>query len=305
MFPITTPRAALLVALALGSAACGQESPTSNVAPPPSASALAPTDGLVTVNGAVIGNVDLKLRLKNDSHEADAHAKPDRAKAVLDTIIRQELMAQRAVELGLETDPKYQEGLHQMEAQVNAFKRKELAELFVRREIEKKAEITDEEARKVFDANASRFRTELRISQILQRSEAAIGKVQEELKQGTPFEEVAAKRVPPTPDGQKPWDLGYMSWNKMPPAWRGVVFDMKPGEVSGIMRGPNDRFWIVKVVDVRETPDVTFESVKAAIMADQKGAKIDELRERTERELRAKAKIAYSKTVPAVPSDDE
>ena len=65
--------------------------------------------------------------------------------------------------------------------------------------------------------------------------------------------------------------------------------------MSGIIRGPNKRFWIIKLIDKREDPATTLESSKPMIVAVLKNAKFEELREKTERDLRTKATITYSK----------
>jgi peptidyl-prolyl cis-trans isomerase C len=251
----------------------------------------APKDLLVTVNGAPIGAAEIEAKLKADSHESEVT--PERTKNVLEGLIRQELMYQRAVELGLTSDAKYQEAVRQMEAQLHALKRKELSEVFLRQEVEKKAAVTDEDARKYFDQNAARLRTELHVLQILARTEAAIDKVHEELGKGDSFEDVAARRFPGM-TGAKPWDLGYLNWQKVPEAWRGVVYGMKAGDVSVVIRGAKDRYWVLKVVDKRENADVSFDKVRDGIVVEMKRAKSDEVRDKLEADLRAKAKIVFA-----------
>ena len=53
------------------------------------------------------------------------------------------------------------------------------------------------------------------------------------------------------------------------------------------------RVWIIKLVERRENPGITFESVKAPLLDSLRAAKIEKLREQAEHELRAKAKITY------------
>ena len=117
-----------------------------------------------------------------------------------------------------------------------------------------------------------------------------------DIARGTPFEAGPRARFPKLPKTVgAPWDLGYLRWQQVPKAWRNVVDDLKKGEVSGVIRGPNNRFWIIKLIDKRENPDITFESIKPTIMEVLKNAKIEELREKTDRDLRAKASIVYFK----------
>lgn len=260
------------------------------------AKSAAPADVVVTVNGAPIGDADIRLKVKGDMHSSDDT--PLARKNALDAIIRQELIRQRAVELGLEADSAYQQKLHQMEAQMNAFKRTELAEVFFRKAIAGKAEIGEVEAKKYFDENAERIRTELHIEQILRIGGVeAMDRDLRDLRQGTPFEEVAKRQFPGLPETpQKPWDLGFMKWSQLPENWRAVLDGLKPGQFSDIIHGPKNRSWIIRLVDKREDKDVTFESAKTAVIDSMKNAAIEQLREKTERELRDKAKIVYAPT---------
>ena len=215
-------------------------------------------------------------------------------KNVLKVIVERQLFAQKALKLGLDANPAYQEKLRRMEAQFKDFKRRELSELF-RREIARTAEVGEEEAKEYFAKNAVRLGTELHVLQILRRSESSIEQALKELKQGSSFEKVAGKRFPKLPKmDAEPWDLGYLRWNQVPESWQGVVNDLPNGEVSGVIRGPNNRFWIIKLIDKRENPSITFESVKPSIMEVLKSAKIEALREQADRELRAEANIVYT-----------
>lgn len=144
--------------------------------------------------------------------------------------------------------------------------------------------------------NAARIRTERHVWQILRRREGLLEQDLNDLEQGTSFEEVARKRFSRLPKtGGAPWDLGYLKWNQVPEPWRNVVYDLKKDQMSGIIRGPNKRFWIIKLIDKREDPATTLESSKPMIVAVLKNAKFEELREKTERDLRTKATITYSK----------
>lgn len=250
-------------------------------------------DILATVNGTPISEIDVRYKLKNDSHTAEVT--PRYRQNALEAIIREEIFSQKAVELGLGTDPAYQEKLRQMEAQLNAFKRRELTELFFRREGQ--TIVSETEAEKYFAQNAARIRTELHVWQILQKGEEGpIEQALRDIKNGTPFEEVAARRFPKLPDtAQRPWDLGYLRWQQVPAPWQKVIYGLKKGEVSGIIRGPGKRFWIIKLIDTRDNRDVTFASLKPIIMEVLKGEKTEQLREKVERDLRNNSRIVYFK----------
>ena len=296
MFKAASLLLPLLATVAFGpTLACGQSQSTSTTnratgtPPRPPRSAK---DVLVTVNGTPICEADVRLAMKNRSHGREIP--PRHIKNVLEVIIQEELISQRAAELGLDTNPHYLDKLRQLEAQINAFKRKELSELFWL-DISRRVEVSEAEARKFFAENAVRLGTEVHVWQILRRKEGLIQQALKDIDRGASFEEVARRQFPNLPEkAGQPWDLGYLKWKQIPGPWRSVVYDLEEGEVSGVIRGPNNRFWIIKLIDRRRNPDITFESTKPVIVEVLKSEKIEELRKKTERDLRAKASIVYS-----------
>lgn len=257
-----------------------------------SRAADAPRDLVVTVNGIPITEADLRAESRG-GHQGDGAA---RVAASVDTVIRDELAAQRAAELGLDADPKYRAELRQLEAQVAAFRRGKLSDAYYAKELAKKATVTDAEARKYFDDNAVRIRTEIHVWQILLRDEVEIEQAARDLAAGTPFEEVAGRRFAKLADtSARPWDLGYLRWNQLPEVWRDVVYGLDQGQTSGVLRGANGRFWIVRVVAKRENQAITYESQQTTIVELLKAAKVESLREQADRDLRARAQVIYAK----------
>jgi len=297
MNPIRT----LLLPLAMLALACGKPSgdaSTTGHGATSTATAKAGVeqkDVVATVNGKPITQVDVRFRLKGEGHK-EKHAAPASAQqlgTVLETVIGEELAAQRATELGLDADPRYQAGLRQLEAQVAAYRRRGLTELLWERSVDKNAAPTDADARRFFDANQKQIRTQLHVRQILRRSEASMAEVRRQLDSGKRFEDVAASLFPDRPPGQTPWDLGWMSWYKLPEQWRKIAYDLKPGEVSAVIRGPKERYWIIEVVERKEEPEVAFDTVKAAVLSDLERGSVEAARDKARKELRARAKVQH------------
>jgi EpsD family peptidyl-prolyl cis-trans isomerase len=249
---------------------------------------------LATVNGKPITTADVQFAMMSaGTHQGQET--PSDSKAVLDEIILQELAYQKAKQLGIDADPGYQEDLRRIETEVIAFKRKKLTELFLWKNTQN-IQISDEQARAYFAANAAHFRTVYNLSQILRRNEGLIKEDMKELEQGTPFEKVAAKQFPNLPSGMNaPWILGDMHFNQLPAEWKSVVSSLKKGQHSSIIRGPNNRFWIIKLNDKREDKNVSFESAKPMVIQMMKEEKAEQSREALIRDLRNKAKIVYTK----------
>lgn len=287
--------AAAIVAAAL-SVACERTPPE----PGPRPGRPAPSAGaLVTVGGVVITEHDLQLQLKGaGTHTPEPAA--DQRRTALEAVVREEAAAQRAIALGLDADPVYQEQIRPAAAQFNAVRRRMLAELLYRKEVSQKAAVAEAEARKFYDENTARITTELRVMQILSRDERKIEEAAAEIKAGAPFETVAAKHyADPGAGAVKPWDMGYLRWNLVPDQWREVLYRMKMGETSGVIRGPNRRFWIIHLVDSRTSPDASFDRLKANITEVLRAGKAQKVREELQRDLIGHTRIEYAPAAPA------
>ena len=264
-----------------------------SVAPPSVTTTPSEEEGaLALVNGVPITDADVDQALRSKAKGHSPELDPKARASVVETLIRQELVYQRAKSLGLDKNERYQAELRRLEAAARAFRRQGVQEAFYRHEMETRVKVTDEEARAFFDENTDRLATEVHILQILARTEDDITEAERKLKAGEAFEDVVAARfrtIPPS--GPKPWDLGFIRWKQMPEPWRDVVFELEPGSVSGILRGTNSRFWILKVLDKRKVPDATFEALKPMIMADLEASKLREARSAIDRELRDAATI--------------
>ena len=246
---------------------------------------------LATVNGVPITELDLLHESSTAGGHRTDEVTADQEK-LLQGIVLRELAYQKAVELGFDTDPGYQEELRRLMTQVTAFKRKRLAEVFFEREFARKAVVNDEEAQEYFKRNTESIGSDIHVWQILRRDESLIAQDLDDLLQGESFEEVAGKRFQNQPQtDRKPWDLGYLRWEQVPDIWWNTIRTLKTGELSGVIRGPNDRYWIIRLVDRRQNPDVSYEDVELKIKDILKSQKTQQFREEFNRELLDDAQI--------------
>jgi peptidyl-prolyl cis-trans isomerase C len=269
-----TPRlaAALVAALALGACqADASRGGAGGAAARPAAGAPTPAVAVVaTVNGAPITRAELELASRGAGRADNPHGTPAAAdsaasrRAVLDQMIVDELAAQRARARGLDADPTFQQELATRQAQLDDFRRRRLAEL-LRRERRQQVTVSEADARRYFDEHADRIHTELRVRQLLLRDRAAAEQARRALDGGARFEDVAARALHQAGPGAAPWDVGYLRWNQIPEAWRGVVDQLAVGATSPIIEGPGGRWWIVELVDRRVEPSITFESARPTI----------------------------------------
>ena len=249
---------------------------------------------LATVNGVPITEEDVKESVKRVTHGEKLN--PEATQNILETLVLKELIYQKSLELGLDNNTEYRWKLHDMEVQLRAFQRQEMATLY-REHIKNKAVVTDPEAREYFENNSKRIKTKYHVWQIYYRGEEArIAEDYKDLKSGKSFEKVASRRFPNLPVGMKaPWDLGYLYWSQIPAPWQGIIDRLEPGQVSDIIIGPNERFWVIKLVDNMIDPKITFATEKGKIVDVLRQRKADELNEAMLSQMRTKSKIIFPK----------
>jgi hypothetical protein len=120
--------------------------------------------------------------------------------------------------------------------------------------------VTDSEAQGYFEKNSERIRTIFHVWQIYYRGEESrIAEDHKELKRGIPFEIVASRRFPRLPKGMKaPWDN-----------------------------------WVIKLVDKKVDPQITFASERGKIAEILQKHKSDELHETMLSQMRANSNIVF------------
>jgi len=278
----------LTAALAAVLAGCGRSH--DKAAPPAPGSAAAPRpwspDTVATVDGEPITMADVALLRQGGHGGTDATSQ---AQAV-DDIVRERLAADRAHALGLDDDPAFLAELHRLQAPVKAFERGRLAELYYK-SLEKQVKVDAAAERAYFDQHADEIRTTVHVWQIIDRDRTAVEKAREAIAGGAEFEDVAKARFPQLPPGRPPWDVGELRWNQIPEAWKPALAKLEVGGVSDVIAGPRDRYWIIKLVDRRKDPSVTFEQVQPVIEGILKTEGAQALRDQADKELRGHAKV--------------
>jgi hypothetical protein len=241
-------RAAVVLSLVLAPCACAKKAGEREAGPV-----------LATVNGAPITADDLSVKL-------GGHDLPDPGikEGALDALIAEELMFQKAVQLGFDKDAKFQERVRAMEAKVAAYKRAEMGRRVRDTQIASRLTVTDQDVRDAYARRAEDVRTDLHLG-VLQFADAAkAGEALARIRSGTPFEAIAAEQLSDAPPGLAgSWDQGFQHWDQIPEALEGA-YRVKKGEVA-VLGGGSARAYLVKVIDARENPAAGLESMKAAI----------------------------------------
>jgi parvulin-like peptidyl-prolyl isomerase len=248
---------------------------------------------LATVNDVSITERDVQQVQKKAAH-AGGMVHPGSVDSIVRTLVRDELIYQKAVELGLDRNPEYQRKLRDFEAQLRAFQRQEMGTLF-RGDLRSKSAVTETDAQAFFERNMKKVQTKYHVMQIFYRGNLAqITRDHQDLNSGMPFETVVARGLPNLPKNMAPWDLGYLSWSQIPAPWRDTLDRLEAGQTSDVINGPGERFWVIKLVDKTVDPAITFATEKAKIVEVLQAQKAEEIYAKTLDELQGKAKIVFS-----------
>ena len=250
---------------------------------------------VAVVNGVAIDGAEIGLRsIRRDAYSKKLSAR-DLRKEVLEAIIRDELVFQKAQFLGLESDPRYLAMISRTAARHRTAQRKAMRQVFEKTEIANLSQISDQEALDFFNRNALDIKTELHVMQIFyKRQPDVIAQVLKDLNKGEPFEVAARRQYPDLKGGGKrPWDLGFLHWDHMPKTWAPALKDLQVGSYSDVVTGKKHRQWILKLVAKREASTVTFETEKNSIKNILQRDRSNTVRETIESQLYEKAKIEY------------
>lgn len=172
------------------------------------------------------------------------------------------------------------------------FKRSEMARCVYNKEIAAKVQVSEEDARKYYDENLEKIKTELHLAQLGFTDKSQAKKVLDQLAAGVSFEELAKKGVGKLPSRKKnAWDLGYLKWNQIPRDWQETVYRLKPGEVSGLIGGDKKRIRIIKLIDKRKALELDFESLKGTIINRLRDQKVKEAYKKYIENLKSSGKV--------------
>jgi hypothetical protein len=254
---------------------------------------------LAVVDGRPISSYDVHASIRTGGqHGSVAESEAD----ALNRIIQEDIVAEHAVELGLDSDADFQQQDRAALAAYHAFRRTQLVALFGRHQVAVGGgAVTDADARAFYTQNAARIRAESHVLQLMFRVEGAANQALADL-QTTPFEDLARRSFPDLPETQHPWDLGFLPWTAIPDQWHPTIDQMAPGTNSGVIPGPNHRFWILRLVERRDRPDMTFEAARQSIVQQLTTERAMDLRTHEAQELRARAHVVYIAAPPSAPA---
>jgi len=167
---------------------------------------------------------------------------------------------------------------HVTEADMKAeLKKGMVTEAFVVKNFVDKTTVPEEKIKAYYDSNPQFFKQpeKVKASHILikvdpkateaEKAEAMkkIKKIQEQLKKGDDFAEVA-KKSSEGPSAPRGGDLGYFGRGQMVGPFEDTAFSLEPGKVSDVVRSPFG-YHLIKVADKKPESIMPFETVKPRI----------------------------------------
>lgn len=246
---------------------------------------------LAKVNGVPITEVDLAFKMSKTHGMANGQ-QPDRT---LDDVIREELLYQQGIKLGLDKDPGYQAQIDKLERQLANMKRIEMTRRVFNTQIASKVNITNEDVKSYYDKNESRITTDLHLGMLAFGTREAADEVLKKIRAGASFESVAAAKAGPKdprmPGSEKPWDMGYTTWEQIPIDFVDAAYALKPGEVSGVVSMKDTGFYIFKLLEARKNPKADYNSMAGTIMNRLRDQRVMDEYKKFEEQLKRDAKI--------------
>lgn len=158
----------------------------------------------------------------------------------LKTWVKTELLYQSGLRDGLDGDPAIRRRLTEIEREL-------IAEEYIRRLMAGVPDVTDDDARRYFEAHRADYALQVRLAHILVRSRPEAERALGQIRSGTPFETVAAN-VSIDQTASLGGDLGYMRRGDMIHELEEAAFSLKVGEVSGVIPSSYG-YHILKVLD--------------------------------------------------------
>ncbi|RKY39305.1 MAG: hypothetical protein DRP75_02525 [Candidatus Omnitrophota bacterium] len=231
---------------------------------------------LAQVNAGIITLEEFKRKIKILPENATAILGYDvdtleGEKRFLDDLISRELLVQEAYRRGLDKQEDVQMRLDNLEDL-----RKQILVNKLIEDLREEISVSEQEIKEYYDTHKKAFTEpeKIRAREIVLRSEKEAKQVLIQLLQGANFQ-MLAKEKSIAPNASRGGDMGFFARGRMPKAFDEVVFNLKKGQMSGII-ALKDGYHIVKVIDKVPSKQKPLEKVK------------EEIRERLEREKEAK-----------------
>lgn len=212
---------------------------------------------LATVGNKYITLNEFKHKLSKLPSYYQAMAQKDK-KGLLNDIIAESLFMEDAVRKGIDRDKEIREILDEARKKIIIAK-------FVKTEVDDKVKVSDEEMKKFYDEHKDNFKKPemWRASHILVANEQEAKDILSELSKGKDFAELARARSMDA-TAARGGDVGYFRKGQVLPEFESTCFNLKVGEMSGIVHTQYG-YHIIKLTDKKNESAQSFEEARAEI----------------------------------------
>lgn len=167
----------------------------------------------------------------------------------------------------------------------------------IRKILEPKVTVTDEEISKYYEENKATLNQEAEVqaSHILVATKEEADAIVKQLSEGADFATLAKEKSTDTGSKDNGGDLGFFKSGDMVPEFSDAAFALKVGETSGAVKSDYG-YHIIKVTDRKEAKEYTLEEKKAEIEKTLKSQKVSEMSTTWLQDLTTNAKITNTLT---------
>ncbi|QUL57467.1 peptidylprolyl isomerase [Paenibacillus tritici] len=187
--------------------------------------------------------------------------------------------------------------LQQSSMTIEDLKKQMPLQVEIRKLIEPKIKITDEDISKYFEENKAKYNQEeeVRASHILVKTKEEADAIVKQLKEGGDFAALAQEKSADTGSKEKGGDLDFFKRGDMVAEFSDAAFKLKVGETSGAVKSEYG-YHIIKVTDRKEAKEYTLAEKKDEIKKTLTAQKVSEMSATWLADLNKNSKITNTLT---------
>jgi len=157
--------------------------------------------------------------------------------------------------------------------------------------------ISEEDIKKQYEENKDAY-VSIRASHILVKTEEEAKDILKQINEGKNFDDLTSLSIEPGAAERK-GDLGYFTRGRMVPEFEEAAFELKPGEISDVVK-TDFGYHIIKLTDRKEA----YEDVKDIVLADLQDRESSKFDEKVQ-ELRDKANVEILMKIEPANNDEQ
>lgn len=237
--------------------------------------------------------LDQKIKELPEQYQPVASSRKD---MFLDSIITQKVLYDEALKQGFDKDPKVKKQIEEMNKDV-------VIREYLRKEIEEKVAVSDEDAKAYYDANKDKFSEpeKFRVSHILVDTEMEARDILDKLKGGADFAALA-KEKSKCPSKDKGGDLGFLSKGQTVLEFEQATLGLQVGQLSDVVK-TQFGYHIIRLEEKQPAKERAFEEVKEQLKQTLLSTKQKERFDSLLKELKDKSKVVIYKEVLQPPAE--